>query len=619
MFFQRFNINDNSKKIFSISLTNTKTLRSFKKNNALWIMACFLMVVFSPDAFSGDRDRREDKRRHSPTQGLQSNDDVNRRERDRKRREDTNNNSGSNGGVNLNSYRSIDGSENNLTELEWGRADTEFSRLTFADYEDGASQPSGSDRPNPRAISNAVVAQNSFTPNYLNASDYVWLWGQFLDHDIDLTPTITPIESFDIQIPRGDIFFDPFSTGNVTIPLDRSLYHVIDGQREQLNVITAWIDASNVYGSDPTVQALLRSGDGSGRLRTSRGNLLPFNPANESSFIAGDERVNEHAGLAAMHTLFMREHNYWAQKIRQDNPDFSGEEIYQEARKIVGAEIQWITFNEFLPIILGPDSIPPYNGYNDTINPSISNEFATASYRFGHSMVSPQLLRLNKENNPIAQGPLPLREAFFNSTNVISIGIEPLMRGLAQQIAQAVDIHIVDDLRNFLFGPPGSGGFDLASLNIQRGRDHGLPSYNDVRQSLGLPEIQSFSDISASEEVQQRLSSIYPNVNVIDLWVGGLAEDPMPGGLVGETVQHILAEQFQRLRDGDRFWYENYLNSREQDLIESQTLAKIIRRNTNIGEELPDNVFIVPNEAPRSDGDGNGNSNNRDRDRKSRR
>lgn len=598
-----------------------------KYSHVIKLIGLIFLANLSSFAFSGERDQKKDTRRHSPTQELQSLEEVNQRERDRKRNtatnnDRTNNDRNSNSGAQINNFRSIDGSGNNLNELEWGRVDTAFLRLSFADYEDGVSQPSGSNRPNPRAISNTVVSQTSSTTNYLNASDYVWLWGQFVDHDIDLTPTITPVEPFDIAVPAGDIFFDPQNTNNVSIPLDRSLYEVVDGQREQLNVITAWIDASNVYGSDLATQNLLRLGDGSGRLRTSQGNLLPFNPENPNEFIAGDERANEHAGLAAMHTLFMREHNFWAGKIRRENPNLNGETLYQKARKIVAAEIQWITFNEFLPIILGPDAIPSYRGYNDRINPAISNEFATASYRFGHSMVSPQLLRLNRNNESISRGPLPLRDAFFDSTNVISSGIDPLLRGLAQQPAQAVDIHIVDDLRNFLFGPPGAGGFDLASLNIQRGRDHGLPPYNDVRQSIGLPEIQSFSDITANNDVQQRLSSVYPNVDTIDLWVGGLAEDPVPGGLVGETVQHIVAEQFQRLRDGDRFWYENDLTSDEINHIESQTLAKIIRRNTNIGDELPDNVFVVPNETPGNNGAGDGNSDttrNRDRDRKSRR
>jgi peroxidase len=153
---------------------------------------------------------------------------------------------------------------------------------------------------------------------------------------------------------------------------------------------------------------------------------------------------------------------------------------------VVAAELQLITYQEFLPVLLGPDSLAPYKGYRPDVNPGISNEFATAAYRFGHSMVSPQLLRLDSTNNPVAVGHLPVRAAFFNPGEIINNGIDPLLRGLAFNIAQRVDIHIVDDLRNFLFGAPGAGGFDLAALNIQRGRDHGLLSYNETRRRLGL-------------------------------------------------------------------------------------------------------------------------------------
>jgi peroxidase len=137
----------------------------------------------------------------------------------------------------------------------------------------------------------------------------------------------------------------------------------------------------------------------------------------------------------------------------------------------------------------------------------------------------------------------------------------------------------VDDVRNFLFGQPSSGGFDLATLNIQRGRDHGLLSYNETRKSLGLKPADSFADISSDNEVQTRLESAYSgNIDQVDLWVGGLAEDHVGDALVGEVFYAILKDQFERLRDGDRFWYENNFWGKELKEINKTTLVKNFKR-----------------------------------------
>jgi hypothetical protein len=393
----------------------------------------------------------------------------------------------------------------------------------------------------------------------------------------------------------------------VTIDFNRSVYHPGTGNdaqypRQQFNQITHFIDASNVYGSDAVRAAALRTNDGTGRLLTSAGDLLPFNTAglpNQGGtgfelFLAGDVRANEQVGLTAMHVLFVREHNRLAQEIATNDPSLSGEEIFQEARRIVGALMQVITYNEFLPALLGPNALMPWWGYRFLVSPAIANEFSTAIYRFGHSALSPTLLRLDAAGNPIPEGHLPLRDAFFRPDRLVNEGgIEPILRGLAAQACSPIDTELVDDVRNFLFGPPGAGGFDLASLNIQRGRDHGLPGYNDTRFALGLPVRASFAEVSSDPDVQARLASVYANVDDIDLWVGVLAEDPFNGGHVGELAFYVIKRQFQDLRDGDRYWYQVSLSPAEVADVESTTLADIIRRNTSIDTEISDDVFHV--------------------------
>lgn len=500
--------------------------------------------------------------------------------------------------------RTIDGVGNNLANPAWGSAGSAFLRLTRVDYEDGESAPSGADRPSARAVSNVVVAQDELIPNQRRVTDFVWQWGQFLDHDLDLTPEVEPEEVLDIAVPTGDPWFDPTGSGEVTISLHRSLY-LDDGEgiRQQVNAITAFIDGSNVYGSDSERADALRAFDGLGQLATSDGDLLPFNEAGlpnaatgdpASFFLAGDFRANEQVGLTAMHTLFVREHNYWAGRVRAALPELDGDRVYAYAKAIVAAELQAITYNEFLPVLLGRNALPPYRGYRSEVDPSISNVFATAAYRFGHSMLSPQLLRLGSDGQPIEDGHLSLADAFFHPQALVDHGIDPLLRGLAAQRPQQIDGHLVDEVRNFLFGPPGAGGFDLASLNLERGRDHGLPGFNQVRRDFGLPRYRRFAHIHTDSSVNRALRDAYGDVDDIDPWIGGLSEPQAPGALVGETWRAVLADQFTRLRDGDRFWYQSYLPPFLVAIVEDQTLAQIIRRNTTIGGELQDDVFRLP-------------------------
>jgi len=511
-------------------------------------------------------------------------------------------------------YRSIDGTGNHETHFQLGAANTPLRRLMLMDYGDGVASMGGIGRPSAREVSNVMCAESGAGPNPLGASDFLWQWGQFLDHDIDLSGEQDPAETTSIAVPPGDPWFDPTSTGTATIDLNRSHYHAGTGNdvafpRQQMNEITHFIDASNVYGSDPGRAAALRTNDGTGRLATSPGDLLPFNlnglpnagGTGPELFLAGDVRANEQVGLTAMHTLFVREHNRLAAEIATDDT-LSGDEIYEEARRIVGALMQVITYNEFLPALLGPalhgtDGLSQYYGYQWTVNPAIANEFSTAIYRFGHSALSPTLLRLDAAGTEIPEGHLALRDAFFRPDRLTDEGgIDPILRGLAGQACSQIDTALVDDVRNFLFGPPGAGGFDLASLNIQRGRDHGLVNYNDARRAMGLAMRGSFAEVSSDPVVQGNLAALYASVDDIDLWVGTLAEDTMSGGHVGELAFHMITMQFESLRDGDRYWYENTqdgLTESEIDDVENTTLADVIRRNTSIGAELNDDVFVA--------------------------
>ena len=420
-----------------------------------------------------------------------------------------------------------------------------------------------------------------------------------------------PTEEINIQIPLGDPAFDPFMTGEQEINLRRTTFDGATGTGasnplRHPNLVTTFMDGSMVYGSDATRADALRTLDGTGRLKVSTGDLLPLNNTdyfadgplannnrslNDPSdlFAAGDVRANENIGLTSLHTVFVREHNRLADEIRTANPALSGDEVYERARKLVSAQVQHITYQEYLPLLLGDGAISSYSGYDSSVDPAISHLFSAAAFRMGHTQSFDEFLLIDETGQALPS--VTLRESTFNPAVIQQYGVDAILRGLFAQSAEAIDLKVLDELRNTLFGPPGSGGIDLAAVDIERGRDVGLPDYNQARIDFGLPPVTSFAEITSDPDIQAALEAVYGDVNNIDVIVGGLAEDKAAGAMVGELFQTIMVDQFVRLRDGDRFWYENgQFTQAELDTIRSSRLSDLIERNTGI-TGLPDNLF----------------------------
>ena len=521
------------------------------------------------------------------------------------------------GNISAQDIRSFDGYGNNVANPTLGAAHESVLLIVPPAYSDSISAPAGIFRPGPREISNTIFAQSGLINNELTLSDYVWVFGQFIDHDLVLSENDVT-EPILIPVPEGDEYMDPFGTGTAVIPMFRNQYDPStgtspDNPRQHINSITSFLDGSTVYGSDDARASWLRTFEG-GKLKTSEGNLLPFDTrtgefndprdpqapfmANDVGsgtklFVAGDIRANENPLLLAFHTLFVREHNRLCDQYQKLHPSWDDERMYQKARSTVTGLIQSVVYNEWLPSM--GVHLPDYEGYDPGIDPRVSNVFATAAFRMGHTLLNGQLMRLDNEGNVIPYGNLSLRDAFFNPKEVLFAGgIEPYIKGMGVQIQQDLDCKVIDDVRNFLFGEPGQGGLDLASINIMRGRERGLPGFNEVREAFGLNGYDDFEDICGNEEVTGHFHDMYVIVEDLDPWVGMLAEDHMPSALFGETIMTIMLDQFRRLRDGDRFYYENDpgLPQSDKEEISNTRLSDIIRRNTNI-VLMQDNVFYA--------------------------
>jgi peroxidase len=519
--------------------------------------------------------------------------------------------------------RTFDGTNNNIGagRQEWGASNVQLLREIQAAYgsADPKNEMNGATRPSARLISNAICDEPVTQFNSRNLSAFVYVWGQFLDHDITLTPTGTT-EEYDISLPPDEPMF------TLPIPFTRSEVRAGTGTtnaRQQSNLNTAWIDASTVYGSDSVRAQWLRKMQ-NGKLKVSAGNFLPYNTltgeassaidpnapsmANDAdhtvkTFVAGDVRASEHPGILSLHTVFVREHNRICDQLIAQGLT-NDEEIYQKARKQVGGIIQAITFNEFLPAL--GIILHPYNGYKSTSCPDIMNTFATAGYRLGHTMVADDLALRDNSCNEVAPGELDLGEVFFNPQLVVDYGPEIFLKGFATHKQYETDTKINSILRNFLFGNVTDSvrfGLDLAAINIQRGRDHGLPDYKTARAYYTGTTVTSFSQITSNATLAAALQSLYGTVNNIDLWVGILAEDRLAGKSVGKTIDAMLKMQFEKLRDGDYYYYkcDPAINSTLRNQIGATKLSAVIKRNTSL-TNIQSNLFFI-NPCPGEDGE----------------
>ncbi|MFW8595724.1 peroxidase family protein [Cribrihabitans neustonicus] len=480
--------------------------------------------------------------------------------------------------------RPADGSWSNPENPDWGAAGTALLQLAPSELGPNGEM-SGGDRPNPREISNMIAVQTGGPGNAAGLSDFLWIWGQFLDHDLSLTEAGHSVTA-NIPVPAGDPYFDPNGSGDAVIPFSR----VDQENGAYVNQITGYIDASMIYGSDAAALEAMR-GEG-GKMKMTAGGYLYLE---DGALLTGDVRAAENTALSSMHTIFTREHNRQVDLLAERMPHLSEEALFDAARVRVEAVIQAITYREFLPLLIGEDALPEYRGFDAAVNPGISAEFSTVVFRLGHTLLSANLQRTAEDGTALE--PLALRDAFFQPHLLTEKHmIDDVIRGAAGQQSQAIDTQVVEDVRSFLFGPPGAGGLDLAALNIQRGRDLGMASYNNLREAMGLTRAAHFSDITSDLDLAARLEALYGDTDLVDAWIGGLAEDPVGSGLLGETFTAVMVDQFTRLRDGDPFWSasSSNLTAAERTALWETRLSDVLLANTGI-EAIQKDVFAAMN------------------------
>ncbi|XP_052058105.1 peroxidase-like protein 3 [Mytilus californianus] len=446
--------------------------------------------------------------------------------------------------------------------------------------------------PSARKISNDIFKATE-TVHDRKYSGLTMAWGQLIDHDVTKTPTAGSIDCcnttnadnpicFPIEVPEGDErFSNCLNFVRSAAATSSTTKGCLNDRREQINELTAFIDGGMLYGSSDDELSLLKDQTNTYLLKTKEpGNLLPTGPSfclitddqeNDYCQHAGDTRVNVIPTLGAVHTLLVREHNRIAEGIKNLNRQWSNDKVFDETRKIMGAIIQHITYNEWLPIVVGDQHMNQYNlksserghvsSYDPNLDPSIRNSFAAAALRYAHSLIMPTQAYLDKTYRN--EESFSLESQQLNPHLVVQENggrLEDLVRWTTYKPCMTSDRMFEDGIRNFLFGTS-----DLPARNVQRGRDHGLPSYNEFRSFCGLPRAKNFKTgrngrdglRDHSKENARLLEQTYESIDDIDLFVGAITEILASGADVGPTFACLIAKQFDVLKKGDSFWYEN--------------------------------------------------------------
>ncbi|GFG34861.1 hypothetical protein Cfor_10393 [Coptotermes formosanus] len=544
-------------------------------------------------------------------------------------------------------YEGYDGFYNNLARPDLGAVDTPLLRRWPAAYKDGVYEPSGHDRPNPLDLSEQLLKGDIGTQSKTGKTALLVFFGQQVVEEIlDAQRPACPPEYFNIKIPENHSYHT-HKPNHSEIPVLRTRYDMRTGfspnnPRQQLNEITPWLDGGLIYGTTKAWSDHLRLYKNGtlaphGLLATSHDGLFPdYNtmrlpmanpppPSYHSDFAKmhetfkverffklGNPRGNENPFLLTFGILWFRWHNHIARYLSKTHPKWTGEKVYNEARKWVIASQQHIVVNRWLPEWLGK-SLDEYKGYNPSIDPQIDQFFQAAAFRFGHTLVPPGVYvrdyardGCQVRKDPLQNGTVRTCNSFWRPQDFIQaktrdghfIDIDRLLMGMAFQLCEREDHKIVEDLRGRVFGPLEFSRRDLMAINIQRGRDHGLPDYNTAREVYGLARTNNTDHFkNVAPEIKDAFMKLYGNsTDNVDVWVGGILEtDKGPGELFTE----IIRDQFTRIRDGDRFWYKNMNNrlfTEEQiQRLEDLSVYDIILSVTKLNyDDIQTNPFAAP-------------------------
>jgi peroxidase len=476
-------------------------------------------------------------------------------------------------------YRSIDGRGNNLKNPDWGATDTPFSRFAPKNYEDGIysikKSVTGNELPNPRLIVQEVLkkAVISTAPS-MNYNLMAILLVLFITHDIHYQVPVqaeNPKNGINCCTKGNSEVFPQHLSHSACLPIsisktDPNFKGQIGCQNfvrsqlgkypkgvetgEILNRVTSYLDLSLVYGSHESELNKIRLFKG-GKLRLSKNNVLPVDK--NGKYLPSMLRFTATPIASIWPAIFSRNHNHLAKRLEKLNPSWDDETVFQEARRINIAVIQFNLITTRTIERIFKQSID--EKYSPDRKTSTSLEFALA-YRAGHYYTPTNMIFENK--NGIKKE--YLQSDTVGRSDLIENGFNEALRGAlnqglnVQQFSEEIISKIGKDKRGF--------GLDLIGIDIQRGRDHGIPSFAEIRRRCNLkPEIKTFDDFklifNKTQSNVDLLKNIYESAEDVDFYVGGLLEiyENLANPLAGETFGCVIGNNYRNVMGGDIYFY----------------------------------------------------------------
>lgn len=538
--------------------------------------------------------------------------------------------------------RTEDGTCNILSNPAEGSVYRRFGRNVDPSVTHGETEADTLLTPNPREVSNVLMARDEFKPapslNFIAAS-----WIQFMVHDwVDHGPN-SESDPIQVPLPAGD----SFGAGSLAVRRTqpdptRSAAESAKPQTYR-NHNTHWWDGSQLYGSSKETNDKVRAFV-DGKLKINADGTLPHELLSGKPITGFNE--NWWVGLSMLHQLFTKEHNAVAAMLKQKYPDKDDQWLYDRARLVTSALMAKIHTVEWTPAVIanpvteramyanwwgllgaGPER-DKYQGEARMLqedlastNPFILRILGIDPQNVGSATLSHALSGIVGSTNPNNYGvPYTLTEEFVavyrmhplmrDKVDVYDIGSNAIARSVLLQNTRDRDAeNLLASERperlwySFGITNPGSltlnnypgflrnlsiplvGNIDLATIDVLRDRERGVPRYNEFRRQIGLNPITKFEDLTRDAVALANLKRLYSNdIEQIDTLVGMLAETVRPDGFAfGETAFQIFIMNASRRLMTDRFYTKDYrpeiYTAEGLDWVENTTMVDVIKRH----------------------------------------
>eukprot|EP00903_Cladosiphon_okamuranus_P015565 g14370.t1 len=514
--------------------------------------------------------------------------------------------------------RNYSGEGNNVEFPAWGAVGTtQIRAVVGADYDTDGFSPPGDDRPTAREVMTDVFLTSTAS---LGAKSALFVaWGQLVSYDISLISD-NASEPFDVPCNAADDdggtdIWCPLGAASDDISFFRSDAAIgANGVRSPINYATSYIDLDFVYGRSAEEAEALRTMENGFMNVTETG--VPFQNA-DGTWLIADQRSAKYPVTFALHILLLLEHNRCCVEVAPANGFEGDEDIFQACRGWTIAIFQHVTQNDFIIRLLGVSvqglGLTPYLG-SDVPDEEEEEEEETRVRR-GRRLLSQNYnasVDASADVFAITAGGAALESALPGTVRIVSEGYVSVDDDNIQLSAASADMaglfsrnDPVNVIRGAVLSPALSVDpyyspvlanlsplFKLPVDAVQRGRDHGLPTYNAARAAYGLYPA-TFANLTTDTELAARLSAAYGgDIDNLDAFTGALAEgtSASTGGVFGELIYEAWTDQLTNAIAGDRFYH---FHGRTMENVANTTLKDVISRVMN-ATDLPLSIFQAP-------------------------